>query len=334
MATDLITRHLTARDEEILLALDRCPLTVQQILKLSQTFPGHAFTSPRSVQDRLQKLREAGWVCRWTYATIGRTGAPDYYKLTLLGYRLLYGRDAAPPTKRAFSEVSIGYHHHTLCLADFIVHTLVAAHRARIHMVNFSREHTVQFSLGHDSLFPDCAFELHTPTRCRFNYLVELDNATERVRSDKDVDSWQRKIRLYEQLQDQRHPHRFRVLIVATRSADRLRHILSLAAGHARNPSRSLFYGTLLHDFLAHPAPIHSPCFLDHRLSPTPLIPSPDSAVPARHLSPLEALRRTCYTLALALCLSSDPLLKPSIAWLSSARIAASREYHLLNRMP
>lgn len=288
MPTELIQRHLTARDEEVLLALDRCPLTVQQLLKLSQTFRGSPFTSVRSVQDRLQKLREAGWVNKWVYATAGRCGAPDYYKPTLLGYRLLYGRDASAPTKRAFTEVGLAHQHHTHCLADFIVHTLVSAHRVRVCVANYSREHSLQFVLGGECLSPDCAFDLRTPWGQQFSFFVELDNATERIRSDKDTESWQRKTRLYEQLQNQRHPQRFRVLVVATRSHERLRNILTLAADIAHNPHRSLFYGVVLQDFLAEPNPLHHPCLLDHRLMKVPLIP-PIPSFRTHHRIPLHA---------------------------------------------
>ena len=283
MATDLITRHLTARDEEILLALDRCPLTVQQILKLSPTFPSHPFTSARSVQDRLSKLREAGWVAKFTYAVASRGAAPDYYKPTLLGYRLLYGREAVPPTKRAFCEVGLAHQHHTHCLADFIVHTVLVAHRSGVRMANFSREHTLQLGVSQQSLFPDSAFELRTPLHQHFSFYVELDNGTERVRSDKDVDSWQHKTRLYEQYQDQTHPRRFRVLVVCTRSRDRLTHILDLAAAHARNPQRSLFYGVYLPDYLAEPVALSSPCFRNRHHRPVALIPY-HTVPPSSHL--------------------------------------------------
>ena len=201
MPTNPTKRRLTARDTEILLALDRCPLTVEQVLKLSETFRQQRFTSPRSVQDRLKKLCDAGWVRRWPYATASRSGTPDYCKLTLLGYRLLYGANARAPTKRYFNEVALAHQHHTHSLSEFVVHTAVAAHRQGIAMKNFSRENTLRLQVAEENLFPDCAFELHTRDGQQFNFLVELDNGTERVRSDKDADSWQRKIRLYEQLQ-------------------------------------------------------------------------------------------------------------------------------------
>jgi hypothetical protein len=149
-------------------------------------------------------------------------------------------------------------------------------------MKNFSRENTLRLQVAQENLFPDCAFELHTRDGQQFNFLVELDNGTERVRSDKDADSWQRKIRLYEQLQDQTSPHRFRVLVVTTRSRDRLDHILAVATEHARNPRRSLFYAVHLDDYLGQSDAIQSPCFRDHRGGPVALIATRRGLAPAR----------------------------------------------------
>ena len=270
------------RDLDILAALDRCPLTVRQLLKLSQTFAGRPFTSLRSVQERLQKLCDARWVRRWTFATASRTGAPDYAKLTLLGYRLLYGRNAQPPTKRYFHEVGIAHQHHTLCLAEFVVHAAVAAHRQGITMKNFSPENTLRLQIGQENLFPDCAFELGLQDGQTFKFYVELDNGTERVRSDKDTESWQRKLRLYEHWQDRSAPQRFRVLIVTTRSRERLDYILALAAQHARNPQRSLFYAIHLDDYLRQSSVLRDQCFKDHHGNPVALI----SAGRARSVEP------------------------------------------------
>jgi len=279
MATSAVQRHLTERDVEILLALDRCPLTVLQILKLSETFPGMPFTSPRSVQDRLQKLRTAGWVRRWPYATASRGGSPDYYKTTLLGFQLLYGKNVLPPTKRHFAEVSVAHHHHTHSLAEFLVHTVIAAHRHKVRVAHFYRENTLRLRIDDGTLWPDAAFELHTSDGRQFNFLVELDNGTERVRSDKDTDSWQRKVHLYNLFQDRSYPHRFRVLVVTTRCAGRLRSILSLAAQHAaRNPHRSLFYAAHLDDYLAETDAIIRPCFQNHHAKPVALIPESQHA--------------------------------------------------------
>src|SRR5205823_14537684 len=121
-----------------------------------------------------------------------------------------------------------------------------------------------RLQIGEESLFPDCAFQLLPVPGSPFSFFVEIDNATERVRSDKDLDSWQRKIRLYEALQD-RSADRFRVLVITTRSTERLRHILTAAGELAGNPHRSLFYGIHLPRYLQQADALTSPCFLDHR---------------------------------------------------------------------
>jgi len=274
MANPEPRRHLTDRDLDVLLAIDRCPLTVLQLLKLSRTFADQPFTSLRSVQDRLQKLRDAGWVRRWPYATASRGSSPDYYKTTLLGFHLLYGESAMPPSKRHFAEVSIANHHHTHSLAEFIVHAITSAHRRGIRIARFYRENTLRLRVGEETFSPDSAFELHTPAGLQLNFLVELDNGTERIRSAKDTESWQRKIRLYDQLQDANYPHRFRVLVVTTRSPDRFRSILSLAAEKTANPRRSLFYGIHLDEFLAEADAVCRPCFHNHHKAPVALVPT------------------------------------------------------------
>lgn len=280
------TRQITSRDVEILASLDRCPLTVEQIMKLSQTFDAGPFTSLRSVQDRLQKLCRAGWLRRWRYATATRGASPHYYKLTLLGYRILHGEDAAPVAKRQFSEVGLAHQHHTRSLADFIVHTAVAAHGRGCPLKSFYRENTLRLAVGEDTLYPDCAFELLTPRRRQYNFLVELDSGTERVRSDKDSESWERKIRLYDELQSRIHPRRFRVLVVTTRSRERLRHILDAAGSLVRNRQRSLFYGVYLDHFLSEPDAVREACFLDHRDRRVSLLPARDFAVKSPHSAP------------------------------------------------
>jgi hypothetical protein len=266
-------RHLTDRDVEILQALDRSPLTINQLLKLSQTFSGQPFGSARSVQDRLQKLRQVDWVQSWPYAMATRGSSPDYYRLTLLGFRLLHGENTPPPTKRHFSEVSVARHYHTHSLAEFVVHTLTAAHRRGILLKNFYRENTLALPIDDDVLYPDSVFELHTRDGRQFNFLVELDNGTERVRSDKDTESWQRKIRRYNVLQDRNYPDRFRVLVVSTRCSGRLQSILTLAAEHATNPKRALLYGVHLDDYLRQPDAVCHPCLRNHRDEPVALVP-------------------------------------------------------------
>lgn len=280
---------LTPRDEEILTALDRSPLTVEQLLKLSATF-AQPFTSDSRVRGRLAALRTAGWTNRWQYATTDRGGAPDYNKLTLAGYRLLYGADAKPPSKRAFAEIGVARQHHSRALADFIVHTLVAAHSENLAVLDFARENSIRLPVGDEALFPDAAFRLRLPDQW-LNFFVELDNGTERIRSQKDVESWERKIRLYEAYQDRCH-ERFRVLVVTTRSRERLERILLSAADLCHNPQRSLLYGVHLEDFLMSSQAITAPCFRDHLDRAVPMAPAMqlplvrEAVVNTRNLAP------------------------------------------------
>src|SRR6266436_2444412 len=126
MASLPTTILLTARDLEILTALDRCPLTAEQLLTLSQIF-AVPFTSERRVRERLQQLVAAGRVRRWLYATAGR-GALGYYTLSRLGHLLLRADEEAAAAKRAFGPVGIARQFHTLRLADFIVHAATSSH--------------------------------------------------------------------------------------------------------------------------------------------------------------------------------------------------------------
>lgn len=261
MATLSSNLLLTARDLEILTALDRCPLTAEQFLKLSQAF-AVPFTKERRVRERLQQLVAAGRVRRWHYHTAGR-GALGYYTLSRLGHQLLRSDESAPAAKRAFGPVGIVREFHTLRLADFIVHTAVTAHQAGLKLAGFYRENAFCLTVGEESLFPDCAFQLVTPSGFPFSFFVELDNSTEAIRSDKDRDSWERKLRLYDAFQDIT-PVRFRVLVLATRSSERLGHILDAAKAILGNPQRGLVYGAYLGAFLKRPDALTSPCFRDH----------------------------------------------------------------------
>lgn len=263
---------LTGRDSDTLFALDRCPLTAAQLLKLSTTF-ALPFTTERKVRARMQALADSGRVVhRWPYSIAGRGGL-QYYTLTRLGYRFLYGPDAPAPAKGVFSRIGVARQQHSYDLAEFIVHAAVAAHTRGGYLSGFCRENSVRFTDGVESVFPDCAFQLCLPTQQDFGFMVELDCGTERVRSQQDVDCWERKIRIYEGLQDS-YATRFRVLVVATRGISRVRNILATAARLARNPKRSLFYGITLDAFLASPDAIAASCFLDHQGRAVSLLPA------------------------------------------------------------
>jgi hypothetical protein len=269
MATRLPLTLVTDRDRDLMLALDRTPLTVRQLLSLSETFT-YPFTAERRVQERLAKLCAVGWVRRWHYVTAGR-GALGYYTLSLQGYRILYGENAVPLTRHCFSEVGVARQHHTRCLADFIVNVAVSAKRTSLLIRNFYRENVLRIDVGEERLFPDCSFQLTGTTGRSFSFFVELDTGSERVQSDKDIDSWERKIQLYESYRTA-SGNNFRLLAVATRSSERLKHILAAAARLAPNPRRSLVYGIVLPEYLRCEHPLTSTCWLDHRGQPVGLV--------------------------------------------------------------
>ena len=279
MTSTATRRHITPRDVDILTALDRTPLTVEQLLKLSQTFEHEPFYSIRSVQDRLNKLRQAGWLNSWPYARAARGTPPDYYKLTAEGYRILHGPESPAVGKRHFTENSVAHHHHTHALAEVLVHFHVAAHRAGTRVVNFYRENSLAIEAAGETLYPDGAFELQTPDGRQFNFVIELDNSTETVRSPKEIESWQRKIRIYHAKQDEILPNRFRVLVITTRSSLRLRHILSLSAILSPDKRRTLFYGVDQSSLLACSDPVYGPCLIDHNGRPVPLVAAPNTIV-------------------------------------------------------
>lgn len=264
-------RVVTERDIDILTALDRVPLTAQQILAVSETF-SHPFGSERTVRERLQALTDAGWIRSSLYALPSSGGSPKYYFLARTGYGILHGPGTLPPTKRHFSPHAVSRQQHTKALADFLVHLLRSSHRAGVRVTEFYRENTLKLTVDEQSLYPDSSFQLIAGGR-PLNFVVEIDNHTETIRSPKDTETWERKLRLYDRLQDN-ISNRFRLLAVTTRSSDRLRHILSTAAGVLRNPQRCLVYGIDLPTFVREEEPLHRSVFRDHLGRATALIAS------------------------------------------------------------
>ncbi len=261
--------HLvTERDVEILSALERFPLTAQQLLKLSKTFV-MPFTDERRVRERLYALVAAKRIRQFRYAIAG-PGAPAYYMLSSEGYGLLHGPNAPPPSKRAFHELSVSRQAHAYYLAEFLVHFMVQCQQLGHTVVEFDREHHCALRLGEEAIHPDAGFQVRLNSGAYFKYYLEIDNSTERLRSSI-PDSWERKIRFYEKYAGS-CDERFRVIVVTTRSVERLRHILWLTKELVANKQRSLVCGTFLSTFLAAERALQSPCFLDHYARSVPLI--------------------------------------------------------------
>ena len=124
-------------------------------------------------------------------------------------------------------------------------------------------------------------------------FFAEIDNGTERVRSQKDADSIERKIRTYDAVQDQCPDERFRVLFISGQnSPERLNHILKTVTAVVRNPQRTLFYGITLLEYLTTTFSVTSPVFRDHRGERQSLVPdiSVDALLRHAHCS-----RRLCH---------------------------------------
>jgi predicted ArsR family transcriptional regulator len=248
------------RDEELLAALDHSPFTAAQLLALSESFT-QPFPDEHTVRRRLRQLATAGLVKAFPYAVASLGRSPSYYRLTRRGYQHLHGLDAPLPHRRAFEAVADAHHHHTLALAEFLVHVFVAAHKAGIEVRGFARENSVTIETATFTLRPDCAFQLVTAAGRQLNFVVELDNGTERVRSQLDTESIERKVRGYDAHQQSLaafDPARYVVLFVTTRSAIRLSAIMDTARRLAHNPQRRLFLGITLADFLTNDNPLLS----------------------------------------------------------------------------
>ena len=266
--------HLTDRDWEVLTLLDCHTLTAEQILRVSASFE-EPFTRLRLTQRRLHRLEGSGYLRSWPYATTG--SSPHYYKLTRTGYRWLHGDDAAMPRRRYFEEIAFNHHLHTRALGDFLVHLIVSAHRQSVTVRQFSRENSLRIDVDRDTLYPDCAFQLATLSGRTFNYVVELDNGTERIRSTKATESLERKIRGYDRHQSQYSaldPRRYVVLFVTTRSSVRTDHILDAARSLMENPKRTVFLATELTALLSQPDPMIHPCLRDNHGRKRGVLPS------------------------------------------------------------
>lgn len=264
-----VNRHIKARDIELLRALDWGPKTARQLLALSTTW-AEPFIALRTIRQRLQYLAEARIVRTYCYAGIGLSGQEQYYVATRTAYRLLFGPDESPPTKSYAAPVGLGRQPHTRALTDFLIHTIVAAHRQGFAVEGVCRENYLQLDGAGDSIRPDSALEIVTPSGFRLRYFVELDCGTESIHSDVARVSITKKLRVYDAVRD-RGP-RFHVLFVCTSQA-RVQHILESVSTVQKNLERKLFLATALYDYLGTSVPLCAPLLYDHNFERLALVP-------------------------------------------------------------
>jgi hypothetical protein len=263
---------LSPRDRSLLRVLSWTPLTTTLLLRASVTFDEGPFVDERRLRERLQVLGERGVVRAWSTGHAGG-GLQNYYKLTTMGFELLYGVSAPKPSRAFFGEVSPSLFEHTFRLAEVIVTVLRATHVRRVTIERFDRENDLTFAVGDRQVQPDCFFRLVSAGR-PFNLAFEVDESTESIDSHA-TNSIRSKLMVYQEYQELvlsqwraaggtwERP-RLRVVFL-TRSVERAYHILAHAAQVTRNRSRRLVYAASHEKFLAEPDPLHAPIFLDHR---------------------------------------------------------------------
>ena len=282
---------LTARDYEILQSLDQFPLTPNQLCKLSRSFV-MPFQDVHAVRRRLRKLAGIDLVRKFPYAVASFGSSPAYYKLTRAGYRVLHGPDAVLPKRRYFDSIGQARHPHTRALVDLLIHVFVSVHSAGDRIQHYARENDVSLETTVGVLRPDAAFQIVSQQQV-LNFVVELDNGTERVRSRVDTESIERKIRGYDS-----HSRgvkafdskRYVVLFVTTRSVERLKHMMAAASALVKNPNRRLFLGATLADLLQRTKPMHDTCFLSPCFQYESAIPLKRSRRKTRPKEPVDLL--------------------------------------------
>ena len=284
--------RLTPRVYELLRSLDIAPLTVPQLRLLSQTWD-EPFTSKKRAHCKLSELQKAGWVQSFPYAIPMDGRPPNYWKLTRDGYRIAFP-ERRLPRRRYFEASGVAVHEHTRQLADVLVHTFERAEATDCIIENYRRENEWRLDAAVGSVYPDAGFRLGGGGESQL-FCLELDNCTERVETSKDVESIERKIRVYDLYQSEMETfdhNRPLVLFVTTGSEERLRHILEAANAIVSQPERLLILGTTVRSFLDCRSPLLEPLFLDHRLRSRSMlfVPKRDSKKTPEMLARVPAL--------------------------------------------
>lgn len=266
------------RKTDILAALDMLPLTTKQLLSLSETFE-RPFKDESTLRHYLRSLRgrDGGMLVQsFPYAIETDGRPPVYFKLTRAGYRQLYGPQAAFPNRRYFERIRPLHHEHSKAIADFMVKTIVSGLPQGMTLQQYARENSVRIEVADQRpLWPDSCFTLRDQSGRTHNFVLELDNGTERIQSKANIESIRRKIDGYDAHQSQydaRDPQRYFVLFVTTRTLVRVQHIIAAANQRMRTPERCVFLATDLQSYLRCKNPFQHPCFIDNTGRHRPLV--------------------------------------------------------------
>ena len=144
--------NLSKRDLALLALLEMTPLTAAQIRKASVTLGEEPFRDDRRVRERMQALGDAGFAASWPAAIAGG-GLMHYYRLTVAGFRLLHPDLPDAPPRALVSEIAPSRFQHALATAEIIVHTLVAAHAARVRVAKYHGDGKLTLAAGRSFIF-------------------------------------------------------------------------------------------------------------------------------------------------------------------------------------
>lgn len=261
---------LSARDAALLRLLSWTPATTALLMRASVTFDGGPFLDDRRLRERLQSLAASGFVRAFPTAQLGG-GLQNFYKLTPLGFDMIYAPDTERPSRAFFAEVSPSLFSHTVRLAEAIVETVRACHTRRVGIERFIRENQLTLVAGDREVQPDCFFRLATCGRTS-NLCFEVDNSTASIDSYA-VNSIRQKLLTYHAYQEhalakwrssenRTERPRFRVVFL-TPTVTRAYHILALAADLTHR-HRRLVYAAAFDNYVTEPDRLFAPIFLDH----------------------------------------------------------------------
>ena len=264
--------QLTYRDQQALLALQKLPLTSQQLFRLSQTF-SHSFPSERVLRRRMRRLEEEEIVRRYYYAFPSAGRNPAYWRLTRQSYRLINGLTGEDPLPRKsfFAPMGVSLHFHTHCVSEVLVEMLIQAHQHGIEIVELSVESSLELNNG-DYITPDATIELQLQNGRRNRFLLEIDTASERVATKQRLpSSIQKKLEYYERYR-LTNPDPFRVLFVTTSSKQRASNILRFGAGLTNNRAAHRVYAAFMPELVNSKDCLTDQVFANHQLQPISLI--------------------------------------------------------------
>ena len=124
-------------------------------------------------------------------------------------------------------------------------------------------------------LFPDFIFTILAHNGERFHYCIELDNATQTIRSMTNLEALEWKIRRYEAYQYAAvdRGHNFRVLFITTGSRVHARNIAKAAAEILLEPRCELVLCCRIQDYLQAMNPLTERLFVSNRGQRAAMLP-------------------------------------------------------------